>query len=226
MLRAHCRAKLLRLVLSEFVRYNQISGIDVAVALTLDRPTDEVTEVVRDFLPKIDRVVESEFPVVSPDGGDRFAEANRIQYRKQIVPMEPDWVIFADAVCNPHIDLWYAHTLFIWDSPRLYNPDRHHHSPILFRFDEFSDFPKHRIIQAPNPLHDRALLQNRVETLRTPLLDYSTLKREERARLHEVFLAAGKDDPYIQSLVGNPTLKELPADFPDLWSHADTIQSS
>lgn len=232
LLRVHCRALTLDLALSEIFRYEKVvPSLKVHVHILADRPTDEVVAVLRRYQDRLAFWKSCPFPIVSPDG-ERWGEASNLQmldFNTAWAP-KPDWILFQDddrwleplhapaeletALWNPDVDMWYAHSLFMWDHPDRYHSGRHHHSPILFRFQPGDYFPRNRVIQATEGVHDQAIMASRIATLRTPLLDYGSFHSTERIRLYNAFVEAGKVDPYIDSLLApsEAGLRSFPAD--------------
>lgn len=230
LVRAHRRADLLEQVLDELVRYGTFPGIEMLIHMTLDRPTQDVLKVAAQSSERLFKLRELTFPLCSAFG-ERFAEGLNIQLADlEELERKPDWLYLADddrwfppdtierelpeALANPHIDLWYARSIFFWDSPSKYNPARYHHAPVFSRFIPGDRFPQNRMIQAPAGIHDSAIIQGRVGTLCSPLLDWGSFTQEDREALYRQYEEAGKIDDYTTSLLRPPRdgLRTYPTD--------------
>jgi hypothetical protein len=236
MLRAHCRTRSLKIVLQQLEAYQDFA--DVKIHALLDRPTPEVRELVHSCS-LVFAIMSSPDPLVSP-GGLTFREAKAAQLDAIGADLTPDWILLQDddrwfeplgaaeelplALADDDVDMWYARSWFVWDRSDQINLNRFHNSPVLFRWDEEQEFPLNRDIQAPLPLHDEAIIQVRTGTFKTPLLDYGTFDEAERKRVFDEFLAAGKDDPYVRSIMKPPHLvsidSRLERPWRDLWKES------
>lgn len=221
LLRAHARAEPLRVVLRELLRYRDDLGFDVKIHCWVDRPTHLVQRVLDSFRGEFYGLRYAPFPLLDDRQGERFMEQLELQLR-EIDRARPDWVLLQDddrvfeplgadkelpeALARDDVDLLYAQSWFLWDNTRTVNVARHHNSPVLFRWAPDLHFPPDRMLQAPLPLHDEAIVQGRTALLRTPLLDAGTLTKAERRRVYSAFLAAGKADRYVESIEAPPSL--------------------
>jgi hypothetical protein len=117
------------------------------------------------------------------------------------------------ALASDTVDMYYANSVFLQDSPTTYNPARAHHSPLLWKALAGDHFPAGRMIQATEIRHDDAILTGRIATLKTPLLDYGTMTATERSQLFDTYAKAGKLDPYTRAMVApNARLSSFPTD--------------
>lgn len=244
LVRCHNRPRTLDIVLRELDRYRTFAGVDVAISVMADRPTQEVLAVLKRHDLAILTQPKLNFPLLSHHG-ERFMEALNIQLEDLEKAAHPDFLLLADddrwfeplriaeelpaVLANPDIDLWYARSIFFQDDPHTFNTRRHHYSPVLCRLIPGDRFPLTRIIQAPERSHDRAIVQDRVGAFKTPLLDYGSFRESDRLRLYKAFVAAGKSDPYVDSLLGPASPHTFPEDahrlglltagpWKDLWS--------
>lgn len=238
MLRCHERADTLRVVLDELFRYEKDLGIEVKVHVLADRLSFLAEEVLKDYQGRLYGLKFLPFPILSA-AGERFPEACQFQY-KALTLCHPDWILFQDddrwfesngadkelpdALNDENIDMWYADSWFVWDTSDQFNANRHHSSPVLFRFKPGNAFVLDRVLQAPLPLHDDAIIRGRTGTLKVPLLDYGTYSEDERVRVYQAFREAGKADPYIESIKDPPKLasisETLMRPWKDLCPHA------
>lgn len=216
LVRCHCRSLTLEIVLDELLRYQDLPGWTVKIHALVDRGTPAVWKLITKYAPRLFRVVECPFPILSKERGQLFCESLNLQVQDfQDTPV--DWLYLADddrwfephhalaeldrALNDPAVDMWYANSLFMWDQTNRYNPERHHWSPVLWRFRRSDRFPTNRIIQATEQVHDEAIVTGRTGTLRVPLLDYGSFNTVDRVRLYNEFVGAGKVDPYIDALL-------------------------
>lgn len=233
LLRCHHRSKTLDIAMSEFFRYHDDLGIDVAMHVLADRPNFLVESVLKKYRKRLFGLKYAPFPLVS-NQGCRFMEALNLQL-DALRDAGCDWFTIADddrwweptradehlkkCMEDPDVDLWYGQSLFIWDSPNLYNVNRHHDAVVLFRHRQGDRFPEDRVIQATEEIHDEAIVQGRTGRFPAPLLDYGTYDDQERNRVLKSFLNAGKDDQYVRSIEQPPKLEYLPFDnWKDLYS--------
>jgi hypothetical protein len=234
MLRCHHRARSLRLAIRELLRYRSFA--DVKLHILADRLSFKAQEVLDEFKGEFWGVKHLDYPILSPKAGEQFREAKRLQFQI-IQAAAPDWVLLADddrwfeplgaheelprVLADGDKDIWYATSWFVWDQTDRFNAARHHHSPVLFRFEPGLEYPLDRDIQVPLPLHDEAIVQGRAGELQTPLLDFGTFEREERARVYKAFVEAGKIDAYVEGINGPPDIRsideELKRPWKDLW---------
>jgi hypothetical protein len=217
--RTNDRAILLGIVLKELLRYRTFPGVDsMAIHVLADRPTPEVSKVLDEYYSDLFAIRTCTFPLVSREGGQRISEGENLQL-EDLDNLSLDWIFHADddhwfeplhaqeelptALTRQDVDIFYAHQLFFWDAPDRVCPplSRPHYSPQIFRHIPGDRFPLNRIIQAPAQIHDQAILSGRVGHLTTPLLDYSCFSQEDRFRLYNLFVGAGKTDEFISSLV-------------------------
>lgn len=233
MLRCHRRSRPLRLVLQELMRYNSFATVKVHVLC--DRTTTDVQTVLDEFKGQFWGLKHLDFPILGDR--ERFREAKELQFRI-LEAAAPDWVLLQDDdrwfeplgiseelprfLTQDDVDIVYARSWFVWDRPGTFNTARHHYSPVLFRYAPGLHYPLDRDIQVPLPLHDEAIIQGRAGEFETPLLDFGTFDERERKLTFEAFRAAGKDDHYVNSIVGPPDLKlideELGRPWHDLWT--------
>lgn len=216
--RTHDRALLLDILLGELLRYQRFPGMDsMLIHVLADRPTPEVAAVLARYESCLFKLRFSPFPLVSPDGGQRICEAENLQM-EDFDDHPVDWIFHADddhwfeplhieeelpvALARQDVDLYYAHQLFFWNDYTSVcdPPTRPHYSPQIFRHFPGDRFPLNRIIQAPEQVHDTAIMEGRTGHLKTPLLDYSCFHEKDRAHLHAMFTGAGKCDSFIASL--------------------------
>jgi len=207
-------------VLDELLRYQDF-GIDPVIVVMADRPAPEVSALIESLPRRMVVRVCPPNPIVT-SSGLAFRQAKIAHYRVLKGLGRPiDWVLLQDddrwfeplgiteelpkALEQP-VDLLYARSAFLWDDSEHVNVARYHVSPTLFRFDPDSDFPDDQDVQAPQPLHDRAIIARRTAVLETPLIDAGSLEATERDRLFNTFIAAGKNDDYVRSLKDPPTL--------------------
>lgn len=242
MLRCHRRTKTLSTVLNELRRIQECGLAQVRIHAAADRPTDQVRTILANHNDLIRTTWEPDFQVVGPKG-EKFREFKKAQFEQiKNWSVRPDWILFQDddrwfepnriteelpkVLADKDHDMWLAESLFIWDRSDQYNANRLHRSPVLFRFRPRDQYPLDRDIQAPSPLHDQAIIRRRAGVLKTPLLDYGTFSEGERARVYAAFMQAGKDDPYVHSIVEEPELlpvsnyfniRGLGTAWKDLW---------
>jgi hypothetical protein len=228
-LRAHQRANTLSIALSELLRLGKLPGLAVKIAIVADRPSASVQKVLDS---SGCAVVSCPFPLVSAEHGEMFMEANNLGLNALLsLTGEPyDWLCMHDddywlepehatvevptALANEDVDMWYVRTVFMQDRPDRYNPNRHHHSPLFFRYLEGDRYPasRERMIHATALRHDDAICTGRIQTLKTPLLDYGSYSAAERQRLYDVYTRAGKTCSYIESLRTPTQLALFPQD--------------
>lgn len=215
MLRCHRRARSLRLVLRELLRYREFA--EVKLHILADRLSTAAGNVLDEFKGEFWGFSYLPFPILSREGGQKFREAKAYQY-KLIEPSAPDWVLLADddrwfeplgaaeelpaSLDQDDFDILFATSWFVWDRSDQFNASRIHYSPVLFRFEPGMVYPLDRDIQVPMPLHDEAIVQGRTANLHTPLLDYGTFSEKDRAETYKEFVEAGKNDSYVASLLG------------------------
>jgi hypothetical protein len=183
-------------------------------------------------------------PLLSREHGELFMQALNVQLA-HFEPCKCDWYTIQDddnwfepasitaelpdLLRSKSIDLWYAHTLFMWNAPDQFHAERPHHSGKIFRACPGDRFPLNRIIHATERVHDQAVMAGRIATMKTPLLDYGCYSPEERRRVYDTYVEAGKVDPFTASLTAPARLAKFPedairaglahrTDWIDLWS--------
>jgi len=248
LVRAHRRHKTLKIVLSELRRYAQVwPGVDVRIVVMADRPTAEVKTLLDSSAGPDLLVIPAPKPLVSA-AGENFLHPLNLQldalekWQKKV-----DWCYLADddrwfdPACadaeipallhDRDVGLLFSRSLFFWELPTVYNAERHHVSPVMWRHCKGERWSGHRMIQAPDNIHDSYIIAGALHHLKTPLLDYGSFSLHERQELHAAFTEAGKHDPYIDSLLSRPLSENYPADaairgwrqleppFVDLWSN-------
>jgi len=245
LLRTHRRAKTLRIVLDELLRYGTFPGISVRIHVSLDRPTAEVADLLESYRHKIWGFLKTKRPLLSAEYGELFMPAANEQLAA-FEKVNADWYLLWDddswyeplsiteelpsALTNPDIDVWTATTLYFWDTPFTYRADRPHYAPSLFRVLPGDRFPLNRILLCTENRFDTAFIQNRIGQLKTPIFGYGTFDETDRRLTYEAFATAGKVDSFtLKGLQPPPRLDRFPEDalkqgliqrpdWTDLWT--------
>lgn len=228
LLRAHRRARTLDIVLSELERYNSFPGLEVHILTQIDRPTEDVQDILRKHAnPDFMRFTSAPKPMVADKENFLSNQNAHLDEAERRLP-RCDWFFTADddrwfepqriteelprALSNPDISLWDCRSLFMWDEPTKFNAARHHLTPLLWRHIPRFRFSGRRMMSVPDALHDQYILTGAHGHMQTPLLDYGSYTSAERRLLYDIFTAAGKRDDYIDSLLAPPRLLTFPDD--------------
>jgi hypothetical protein len=247
LVRCHKRDKTLKIVLSELRRYGQVwPGVEVRIVVMADRPSAEVRSLLDASAGPDLLVVKAPRPLVGPSGENFLHPLNVHLDAAERFVKKIDWCYLADddrwldPACadeeiqdllhDRELGLLFARSIFFWDNPNTFNAERHHVSPIMWRHSKGERWSGQRMIQAPDSLHDSHIISGAIHHLKSPLLDYGSYTLFDRQDLYKVFTEAGKNDPYIDSLLSRPLIEFYPADaairgwrqldlpFDDLWS--------
>lgn len=196
------------------------------IVVQVDRPSPEVSSLVDASAGPDLVVIKAPRPLVSPKGENFLHPLNlHLEALEKFCP-QLDWCYLADddrwfdpcsadselpdLLHNREVGMLIARSVFMWDSPTTYNAARHHVSPVMWRHQKGARWSGLRMIQAPDPIHDQHIIAGATRSLKTPLLDYGSYSADERQVLYDTFIAAGKDDPYISSLIERPLLETYP----------------
>lgn len=226
-MRVHRRVDTLRVVFSELRRYRSFKGIAVLCHVMADRPSEEVKKVLEENEDLIYNVLPAPFPLVSSQG-ERFLEGLNLQL-DDFERAGCDWYYLADddyflesgqaqdalewALEQNDFDMFNCWSVFFWDSPDLYNANRKHYSPFLWRVLPGDRYPLNRMIQVTEHRHDTAIAENRVSDLEVPILDYGTYSAADRQEVWERYAAAGKIDDFTRPLLQQPKLMVAPVSW-------------
>jgi len=244
MLRAHCRYRTLDIVLSELYRYRREMGIDVRVCAMMDRSPPDVQDLLEQYegaYPDWFFTLQAPRRQLDKDG-EHFVEGLNFQIEATEARWgDLEWIYAQDddrwfspvqiteelprALADNSKDAYYCKSLFMWGPAfNTFNTARHHDSILLYRHQAGARWSGRRILNIPDALQEQAVIEGRVGTLRTPLLDYGTFREDERFRVYSAFALAGKTDDYVKSIFAPPALLRFPDDyaphfgeFKDLW---------
>lgn len=230
-MRVHRRADTLRIVFSELRRYRSFKGVAVLAHVMQDRPSQEVKKVLADNDDLIYNVLEAPFPLVSA-AGERFCEGLNLQLDDferaganfYMLQDDDSWLepgqaqdALEWALEQNEADMLYVHSVFFWDVSNLYNSNRRHCSPLLFRALPGDRYPLNRMITATEHRHDTAIAENRTSDLGVPMLDYGTYSAADRQEVWERYAEAGKVDEFTKPLLQQPKLMVAPLSWKLLY---------
>jgi hypothetical protein len=207
------------------------TGLRTAAVLGLDRPTRHVRDAVAFYQDRPNLLVtELDCPVMSA-GGQRWTEARNILMDRfdtedgrapWCANFDDDWVLgpgwddprtgLLAAVRHQHVVSWRAVSLFIWDRGEgpLVNTMQHHDSPWLGRYETGWRRDEAMTNQiTPHVERMVAAEPTREKYLPFYILDCGTITPNERRRLYNEYMAAGKQCRYVRNYVRPPKLRPL-----------------
>lgn len=232
LLRAHDRPLTTRIILNELREYQERGIAEVTLSVLLDRPTQAVSQLVRNFRAKNAYPIEVlRAPRAMLDHrGEHFLENQNTHLDHfERTFGSADWLYISDddywleprlayerlghQLRRPDVSLYFVECLFFQDDTDTYNPHREHHSAFFFRHIPGDRHSGRRMLKVPDATYDQGLMSNAERPLGIPCLEYGGFTLRDREAIRAAYLAAGKtNDAFVDALLQNSS-KRFPDDY-------------